>query len=109
MFRREFDSPIPHQEMIFMSKTMHLFFDPEDVVIETIGDEIILCIDRGFKSERSFTFTSVDIVILDANRNIIMGIRNPGQFDPFFLFKEISVVIEEIDGAQIGSIEMVFE
>jgi len=92
-----------------MTKIMHLFLDPEDVVIETIGDEIILCIDRGFKSERTFAFTRVDIDILDADKNIIMGIRNPGQFESFFLFSEISVVIEEIDGAQIASIEMIYE
>jgi hypothetical protein len=89
-----------------MKKITHLFLEPTDVVVETIGDEIILCINRGYASERSFAFLRVDIDIFDGEGNIIMGLKNPAQLESFFEFKAVNIVIHEIDGAAIGTVEM---
>lgn len=66
----------------------HDFVDPKDVVVEKVNDEYIIGIDRGYSTERSFTFQHihVDVFIDD---EIVMGINNPDQLESFFTVNEL--------------------
>jgi hypothetical protein len=85
------------------TKVTHSFTDPADLVIEKIEDEYIVEIDCGYPSERTFTFNKVYVDIFFED-NIVLGIINPEQFEPFFDVSEIVIEYEKDTG--IGHIEV---
>jgi hypothetical protein len=85
-------------------RVTHSFTNPTDVVIEKICDEYIVEIDCGTPNERTFTFNKMFIDIFDGDDEILMGIVNPDQLQPFFHVEELLVEYERDGG--IGYIEI---
>jgi hypothetical protein len=81
----------------------HSFVDPKDVIIGKIEDEYIVLIDSGEVTERSFTFQHIHVDIF-VNEDIVVGVNNPDQLEPFYSVKEL--VIEYPQDQNIGLIEI---
>lgn len=84
-------------------RVTHSFTDPTDVVVEKICDEYIVEIDCGTPNERTFAFNEMYIDVFDSDDEIILGVVNPKQFEPFFDVKELVIEYEKESG--IGYIE----
>ena len=85
-------------------KVTHSFSNPTDVVIEKIEDEYIVEIDCGTPNERTFTFNKIFVDVFDSDDEIVMGIVNPEQLQPFFDVEEL--VVEYVKESGIGYIEI---
>lgn len=81
----------------------HYFVDSSDVVIEKINEEYIIGINRGSLTERSFTFQHIHVDVF-INDDIVMGINNPDQLEPFFSVTEL--IIEYPKDQGIGLVEI---
>lgn len=68
----------------------HSFVDPKDVVIEKIEGEYIIAINRGYTTERTFTFEHIHVDVF-INDDIVMGVNNPDQLASFFDVYELVV------------------
>ena len=82
----------------------HCFTNPSDLVIEKVGDEYIVEIDCGTPTERTFTFNEIFIDTFNEDDEIILGVINPRQFEPFFEVENLVIEYEKESG--VGYIEV---